>query len=55
MARAWGTIKRYPAVVVGVLNLLLASIFALMFVLEVFVYRDGAADHDRFLDETHCS
>ena len=57
MARAWGTIERYPAVVVVVvvLNLLLASIFALMFVLEVFVYRDGAADHDRFLDETHCS
>jgi hypothetical protein len=54
MAHAGSTIERCPTVAV-VLNLLLASIFALVFVFEMFVDSDSAADHDRFLDKTHCS
>ena len=53
MAHTRSTIERGTTIAV-VLNLLLASIFALVFVLEVFVDCNSTADDDCFLDETHC-
>lgn len=54
--RSWRTLNPIEgsSAVAVVLVLVLLSFFALMFVLEVFVDCDSAADDDCFLDEAHC-